>query len=891
MDSTTRTTASPDAPPDWHALTPDAALAALDSRADGLTTEEAVARLATVGPNSLPSAPGRSLFVRFLLQFHDVLIYVLLASGGVVLLLGHALDAAVIFGVTVINAIIGVVQEGRAEQALAAIRNMLTPTAAVVREGMRRTLDAEDIVPGDVVHLESGDRVPADVRLIEAQDFNTDEAALTGESMPVGKLLAAVDAAAPLAERTSMAYAGTLVTRGRARAVVVATGARAEIGRITTLMADMDALETPLTRKLAHFGRVLTAVIVAAGAVLLGVGVLRGRDFADTFLAVVGLAVAAIPEGLPAIVTIALAIGVRRMATHNAIVRRLPSVETLGSVTVICTDKTGTLTRNEMSVARVVTPGGSFRIEGTGYAPTGRVIADDSGAPLALAEAAVLCNDARLRLEGDVWHAEGDPMEAALLAFAGRAGADVAAIRDQWSRVDTIPFEAERRFMATLHGTSDGVVRIVVKGAPEAILPMCTGVDAKQWNAHVEALGAEGMRVLAFAGKVLGAMPDHPDSVVHDLDLLGCTGFIDPPREEAITAVAQCQAAGIRVKMITGDHAVTAAAIARQVGLRGTNVTTGTALVALDPAMLAQAVADTDVFARASPEHKLVIVEALQRQGHVVAMTGDGVNDAPSLKRANVGVAMGVKGTEAAREAASIVLADDNFASIAHAVEGGRTVYENIRKAILYILPTNGAESVALVAAILFGLTMPITPVQILWINMVTEVTLSVVIAFDPTEPGIMDRPPRDPAEPLLSRLLLWRLLLVTSLLGAAVIGIFYWGEARTGSELVGRTLAVNALVMGEIFYLFNMRSVDASSWSLRTLTGNPYALPAVGILLVLQAALTHWSPMQALFGTTDLDAMEWLACVAVGAIVFVAVEVEKAVRRGRHATPVAPHS
>ncbi len=882
MNTPARTTASSDTPPDWHALTPDAALAALDSRADGLSTEEAVARLATVGPNSLPAAPGRGLFMRFLLQFHDVLIYVLLAAGGIVLLLGHALDAAVIFGVTVINAIIGVVQEGRAEQALAAIRDMLTPTAAVVRGGTRQSIDAEDIVPGDIVHLESGDRVPADVRLVEAQDFNADEAALTGESMPVGKMLAAVDAAAPLAERTSMAYAGTLVTRGRARAVVVATGARAEIGRITTLMADMNPLETPLTRKLARFGRTLTAVIVAAAVALFAIGVLRGRDLAETFLVVVALAVAAIPEGLPAIVTIALAIGVRRMAARNAIVRRLPSVETLGSVTVICTDKTGTLTRNEMSVAHVLTPGGSFRIEGTGYAPTGRVIADEGGAPLVLAEAAALCNDAHLRFDGDAWHAEGDPMEAALLAFAGRAGVEAGVVREQWSRADTIPFEAERRFMATLHRTSDGAVRIVVKGAPEAILPMCAGVDPKVWNAHVETLGAEGMRVLMFAGKMLDAMPDDPGRAVRDLDLLGCTGFIDPPREEAVTAVARCQAAGIRVKMITGDHAVTAAAIARQVGLRGGHVMTGTALAALDPAMLAQAVADTDVFARASPEHKLVIVEALQRQGHVVAMTGDGVNDAPSLKRSNVGVAMGVKGTEAARESAAIVLADDNFASIAHAVEGGRTVYENIRKAILYILPTNGAESAALVVAILSGMTLPITPVQILWINMVTTVTLSVVIAFDPIERGIMDRPPRDPAEPLLSRFLAWRLLLVTALLGTALIGIFHWGEARTGSEVVGRTLAVNALVMGEIFYLFNMRSVDAPSWTWRTLTGNAYALPAVGILLVLQAAFTHWSPMQALFGTTGLDATEWLACVAVGAVVFVAVELEKAVRRGR---------
>ena len=883
----------------WHALAADELLAHIGSTRAGLSEPEAQARLGRYGPNRPASAPPRSALARFARQFNNVLIYVLLVAAAVVMLLGHGLDAAVIVGVTVVNALIGFVQEGRAERALAAIRGLLAPTAVVVRAGRRRTIPAADLVPGDIVRLEGGDRVAADLRLLDSHGTAVDESVLTGESAPVDKGISPLAEATPLAERADMAWAGTLVTRGQATGVVVGTGADTEIGKVSRLVADVESVDTPLSAKLGQFGRRLTVAIVVASAGVFTVGVMRGRDMAETFLAVVGIAVAAIPEGLPAIVTIALAIGVGRMAKRNAIVRRLPSVEALGAVTVICTDKTGTLTRNEMTARRAVTFEGEYEITGTGYAPEGEVRSRGEHAEVfehpalaALVRAAILCNDATVQRTGAGWRMEGDPTEGALVTLALKGGLDVEAERTRAERIDVVPFESDRRWMATVHRQTGADTMVVVKGAPETVVAMCSKqlsvlgelpLEVGYWNMVLDGLTDGGMRVLAVAASFSDEeTPVHADSFA-DLTLLGLIGIIDPPREEAVAAIARCHAAGIRVKMITGDHALTARAVARDLGLDGDRVLTGGDLDRIEPDRLVHAVEDTDVFARTSPEHKLMLVTLLQRDGDIVAMTGDGVNDAPALKRADVGVAMGRKGTEAAKEASAIVLADDNFASIAHAVEEGRAVYENIRKAILYILPTNGAEAAVLVFAIVSGWAIPITPVQILWVNMVTETLLSIVIAFEPVEGHIMQRPPRPPDESLISPLLVWRTVLVTGLLAGAVLLLHHVELSRGVSDAAARTAAVNALVFGEIFYLFNMRRTGRSVLNRELLLGNRYAAPAIGLLLLLQIGFTYVPAMQHLFGTADLDAQAWFACLLVGVVVFVVVELEKSSRARLH--------
>jgi len=887
----------------WHALPADEVLAHIGSTRAGLPEPEALARLERHGPNQFASAPRRSALARFAQQFNNVLIYVLLVAAVVVLLLGHGLDAAVIVGVTVINAVIGFVQEGRAESALAAIRGLLAPTAVVVRAGRRRTIPAADLVPGDIVRLEGGDRVAADLRLLDSHGTAVDESVLTGESAPVDKAISPLAEATPLAERADMAWAGTLVTRGQATGVVVGTGVDTEIGKVSRLVAGVESVDTPLSAKLGQFGRRLTVAIVVASAGVFAAGVARGRDMAETFLAVVGIAVAAIPEGLPAIVTIALAIGVGRMAKRNAIVRRLPSVEALGAVTVICTDKTGTLTRNEMTARRAVTFEGEYEITGTGYAPEGEVRSRGEHAEVfehpalaALVRAAILCNDATIQRTGAGWRMEGDPTEGALVTLALKGGLDVEAERTRAERIDVVPFESDRRWMATVHRQAGADTMVVVKGAPETVLAMCRNqlsvvgelpLEEGYWSMVLDGLTDGGMRVLAVAASFSDEGASAHAAAFTNLTLLGLVGIIDPPREEAVAAIARCRAAGIRVKMITGDHALTARAIARDLGLDGDRILTGADLDRMKTDEMAHAIEDADVFARTSPAHKLMLVTILQRDGDIVAMTGDGVNDAPALKRADVGVAMGRKGTEAAKEASAIVLADDNFASIAHAVEEGRVVYENIRKAILYVLPTSIAQAGVLVIAIVAGWTVPITPVQILWVNMVTATLLSLVIAFEPAEKHIMLLPPRPRDEPLLSRLLMGRTLLVTGSLAGAVLLLHHIELDRGLPEAAARTAAVNALVMGEIFYLFNMRRTGRSVPNLDLLFGNRYALPAIGALLLLQIGLTYAPPMQRLFGTRGLDAYAWFSCLLVGVGVFVAVEVEKfALLRLRPAHP-----
>ncbi len=889
--------------PVWHATESEQVLAAHEVTAAGLNAAEASRRLAAHGPNRLTPPKKRGSLVRFLLQFHNVLIYVLLGAAVVTAVLGEVVDTAVIIGVVVINALIGFIQEGKAEKSLDAIRNMLSLSATVTRDGRRVEIAAEELVPGDIVLLASGDKVPADLRLIETRNLRIEEAALTGESEPVEKSPDAVAENAPIGDRTGMAYSGTLVVFGQGRGVVVATGDATEIGRIGRMLAEVESVDTPLLKQMAVFGRWLTAGVLALAALTIAFGMLvHGQSAGEMFLAAVGLAVAAIPEGLPAIMTITLAIGVQRMAGRNAIIRRMPAVETLGAVTTICSDKTGTLTKNEMTVQRLVMADQFIEVSGVGYAPHGGFTADGRDVdPAALADIgriALLCNDASLRETGGAWKLEGDPTEGALLTLALKCGLDPHFEAEALPRIDVIPFESEHRFMATLHHDHAAHALVFVKGAPERVIGMCSRqrangqeqpIDTAFWQGKIEQLAAEGFRVLALATRPMesGTRELSFADVEAELILIGLAGIMDPPRDEAIRAVASCHAAGIRVKMITGDHALTAAAIARSMGLArgGGQAMTGAEIEAMDDTGLRRAVRDVDVFARASPEHKLRLVEAMQANGEVAAMTGDGVNDAPALKRADVGVAMGYKGTEAAKEAAEMVLADDNFASIAAAVEEGRTVYDNLRKAVVYVLPTSVGQAAMVLIAVLLGMTLPITPVQILWVNMVTAVTLSLAIAFERPEPGLMARPPRDPREPLVNGFMLWRIAFVTLLLVATSFSLFLW-ELERGMDLeFARTAAVNTLVMGQIVYLFNCRRLTGSVFSKDGLLGNTVALKAVAILVVLQLAMTHLPFKQGLFGTDHLDAATWSRVVLAGIVVFLAVELEKTFWRGRSVT------
>lgn len=884
----------------WHAQPVGTVLAALSAGADGLSEEEATRRLAMHGPNQLPEPKRQGAMKRFLLQIHNVLIYVLLASAFVTSLLGHLVDTVVIVAVVLVNALIGFVQEGKAERALHAIRNMLAARAAVVRDGERRSVDGTALVPGDVVLLEAGDRVPADLRLWSAHGLKVQESVLTGESVPVEKLVGPVDAAAPLGDRSCMAFSGTLVTAGQASGIVVATGAHTEIGRISHLLSEVQTLVTPLLRQMQRFSQGLTLLILLVAAVLLGHGYAAGyHQFGELFMAVVGLSVAAIPEGLPAVLTITLAVGVQAIAKRHVIVRRLPALETLGAVSVICTDKTGTLTRNEMMVVSALVSTCRFRIDGLGYSPQGQVrsegaepAAKDSECLSLLALAAALCSDATLGCNGGQWTVEGDPMEGALVTLAARTGLDVRGVRETWRRTDAIPFDASYRYMATLNRHESGRAALFVKGAPERIIGMCVDqycgngqfepVDADFWHAQVEALAAQGQRVLALAMREVGHAQEEigHQQLASGLTLLGVVGMIDPPRPEAIAAIAECRQAGIEVKMITGDHASTAAAIGAQIGLgKATCVLTGADLDQMSDEELADAVVGCDIFARTSPEHKLRLVMALQAHRMTVAMTGDGVNDAPALKRADAGIAMGGKGSEAAKEAAELVLVDDNFASIVAAIREGRTVYDNIKKVISWTLPTNAGEAMTIIAALLFGLTLPVTPVQILWVNLITAATLGLALAFEPTEEITMRRPPRSPAEPLLGGALLWHIVLVSLLFLCGVYGIYQYAIGRGYPVELARTLVMNTLVVMEIFHLFFVRNIYGTSLTAKAVRGTPIVWATVGLVTVSQLAVTYLPPLQALFETRSVSLADGLLIVAIGATLFVLVELEKQLR------------
>ena len=892
---------------DWHALKTDAVLRHLEASDRGLASSDAQERLQQVGPNRLPETARTGPLKRFLLQFHNVLIYVLIAAAVGTAFLGHWLDTGVILGVVLINAIIGYIQEGKAEKALDAIRQMLSPKAQVLRDGQRRSIPAEELVPGDIVYLQAGDRVPADLRLTGAHNMRIDEAALTGESVASEKQTAPVEPEADLGDRVSMAYSGTLVAFGQGRGVVIGTGADTEIGRISTMIGEVETLTTPLLRQIAQFGRWLSVAIGILAAATFAFGFwVRDYDLVETFLAAVSLAVAAIPEGLPAIMTITLAIGVQRMAARHAIIRRLPAVETLGSVTTICSDKTGTLTRNEMTVKSIVTTAAEYELTGVGYEPHGGITrdgqeADPESDPL-LAEilrGILLCNDAEVYPKDDAWTMEGDPTEGALITAAMKGGLDPKLVNKEFVRDDVIPFESSYKFMATLHHDHEGHAFLFLKGAPERVLSLCSHqrtkdedepLDSEHWQQWMDDVAARGQRLLALATRRMEGLRrelEFGDIENGGLTLVAVCGIIDPPREEAIEAVAHCQGAGIRVKMITGDHGVTARAIADELGINTKGgVVVGHELDNTSDDDLKAIVQRVDVFARTTPEHKLRLVRAIQSHGDVVAMTGDGVNDSPALKRADVGVAMGLKGTEAAREASAMVLADDNFVSIANAVEEGRTVYDNLKKAIMFLLPSNGGLAFTIVAAILLGLTLPLTPVQVLWVNMVSAVTLGLALAFEPTEPGVMQRPPRPPNSPILSGFLLWRVSFVSTLLVAGAFGHFLWLEQQGAEHEFARTVAINTLVMGQLFFMLTSRSLLAPALSHASLVASRPALVAIGILIVLQSLFTYAPPLQLLFGTTAIGLEEWARILAFGLILFTLVELEKTLLRRRGFNP-----
>ncbi|MBR7631454.1 cation-transporting P-type ATPase [Aeromonas popoffii] len=874
-------------------------LTALNATENGLESNEAQRRLNLYGQNKLPEPEGKSAFVRFISHFKDMLVYVLLAAAIATAFLGHWVDTWVIVGVVVLNAIVSFVQEGKAETALAGIRNMLSSRAQVLRDHKWDEINADELVVGDIVRLKSGDRVPADLRLMEATGLRIEESALTGESVPADKGTAAMATDSPLGDRSCMAYSGSMVSAGRGVGVVTAIGALTEIGQISRMITEVETLDTPLTKQMDRFSKSLAWVVLSMLALMLIIGVLfHGQGIAEVFMAAIGFAVAAIPEGLPTILTITLAIGVQRMARRNAITRKLTAVETLGAITVICSDKTGTLTRNEMTAQKVLTRCGQYDVSGDGYQPIGDItIADKkvviSNAPClsALLEVVSVANDTHVIMENDEWRIVGEPTEAALRVLGNKASFDATG----YVRLAAIPFESSNKFMATLNDTPSGERKILLKGAPDRLIERCKTelnangatevINASYWHQQVEMLGRQGLRVLAAATCVVPSSKSTLElsDLEQEMVFVGLIGIVDPPRPEAIAAISECHKAGIRVKMITGDHADTAKAIGIEMGIGNAEtikVVTGDQLEVASDEELQQLAGSCDIFARTSPEHKLRLVMALQARGEVVAMTGDGVNDAPALKRADVGIAMGIKGTEATKDAADIVLADDNFSSIEKAIEEGRTIYDNIQKSLLFILPTNGAQGFVMLFSVLLGLTLPLTPVQILWVNMVVAVTLALALAFEPSEPNLMSRPPRKPGTSIISAPFLLRVAIVSTLIGVLTMSLFAFELASGSSDAIAKTMALNALVLAQTFYLFNSRYIEVSSLSLSRLLSNKVAWLMVGTLLLLQLAYVYLPMMNRWFGSTPLSMTQWGICILFGFIVFLIVELEKYIFR-----------
>jgi cation-transporting ATPase F len=879
----------------WHALDFGATLQAVQGSPQGLTATEAAARLQRDGKNAITGSRGVPAWRKLLAQFLEPLVVVLIGAAVLSIVLGDHVDALVIGAVVVINAIIGFVQEHRAEQAIAALGRTIVTEATVMRDGVLRRVPGEALVVGDIVAVQSGDTVPADVRLMSVKDLKIEEAGLTGESVAVEKGLALLLEKTPLGDRKNLAFAGSAVVYGTGRGVVVAVGNQTEAGRIAGLMDKTVQLETPLTRRIAELSRLLVWIILGVAGGLFAIEALRGRDLADTFNGAVALAVGAIPEGLPAAVTILLAVGVSAMAKRRAVIRRLPAVETLGSTTVICSDKTGTLTENQMTVTTIHCGGRAITVTGVGFDSVGTfelegAHVDPATQPtlLEVLRAGALCNDTRLVGHEGAIKVEGDPTEAALIVAARKAGIDDAAL-SHLPRVDVIPFESQHMYMASLHGHT-----LYAKGSSDALLSRCIDavdlegngivIEVDALHREVDALAAQGLRVLVVAKR---ALPVGTSAVGHDdvagLTFLGLVGMIDPPRAEAKRAVAACRAAGIQVKMITGDHRVTAAAIADALGLDGERdahgrlrAVTGSELEQTPIAELPALAENVAVFARVAPEQKLTLVRALQGRGHVVAMTGDGVNDAPALKQADIGIAMGKGGTDVARAAAAMILTDDNFATIEAAVEEGRGVYDNLVKFIAWTLPTNGGEAFVLLAAMLLGTTLPVLPVQLLWVNMVTAVLLGTSLIFEPREPGLMQRPPRSTKVSILDKNLGLRTLMVSAVMGAFAFGFFEWAEMLGLSHAQGRTIAVNTIVVAEVGYLFACRSLRLPIWRIGLFT-NRWVWVGAAVMLLTQLGVTYLPFMNTLLHTAPIDLWWWGVMSGVGAFIFGIAEAKKA--------------
>ena len=902
----------------WHASSEQDVISELQTSLSGLSGSEAAERLQRYGANSLLRKASDSPWLIFWRQINNPIGWLLIASGALAIGLQKITDALVVFGAVGVNAVIGFMQEYRAGKAIEALADMMPEFATALRKGQSIAVPAENLVPGDLVTLQSGDKVPADLRLIRVKNLLVEEAALTGESLPVAKRSDAVAQDAPLGDRIGMAFSGTLVLQGTATGVVVATGGSTELGRINALLNQTGQLKTPLTRQLAKVSNGITAAVVAVVAVLISFGIwVKDAPLGESLMVAVSLAVAAIPEGLPAVITICLAVGVRRMAERHVVVRHLPAVETLGSTTVICTDKTGTLTRNEMTVQVAWLAGLEYRFSGIGYAPDGQIERDGgtrlTELPTALHDLltiAILCNDAVVRLEQNIWTITGDPTEAAMVVAAEKAGLPSQDLRSHHARLDVIPFESDSKFMATLHKI-DGENHILLKGAPETVLERCTLSEAElgRINDAMATYARQGMRVIAFAHKKnVSANQIQPESVRGGLQFAGLLCMIDPPRTEAMDAILVCHSAGITVKMITGDHPVTAEAIGHQLGLlpQGQSAMSGRDLDGLSEKQLQDAALSTNVFARVSPEHKIQLVEALQAQRHVVAMTGDGVNDAPALKRADIGIAMGITGTAVSKEAAKVVLMDDNFASITAAVEEGRRVYDNLIKSLAFMLPTNLGLACTLSVSMFFfptiqvdgvnELLMAMSPSQTLWINLVASVTLSIPLAFEVLEPNAMRRRPRSPDEPIFSGFIVTRLLIVGILMAAGACGLFLWEYYRiVGPEPVtnarhalalseAQTLCVTSITFTQIFYLLNCRSLHSSLFA-QGFFSNPPVFIGIGFLLMLQVCFIYLPPLQTLFNSAPLDGRAWMFAMGVGAIVLPIISLDKWIRNRRSAS------
>ncbi|WP_313374514.1 cation-transporting P-type ATPase [Pantoea sp. CTOTU50773] len=865
----------------------------LNSSPSGLPTEEAQARLAANGRNVLPQKAEKSLLMRFLAHFKDVLIYILLAAAVITAVMGHWVDTFVILGVAVINALIGFIQESNAEKSLKSIQNMLSNEAMVLRDGRQITVPTEELVVGDVVLLRPGDKIPADLRLFDVHNLRVEEAILTGESTVVSKLSDALEGEKSLGDRLNLAYSGTTVSSGTAAGVVIATGGDTELGHINAMISSIEEAKTPLLVQIEKLGKAIFYIILLMMAALFVFGyLLRDIPLAELLLAVISLAVAAVPEGLPAIISIILSLGVQSMARNHAIIRKLPTVETLGAMSVICSDKTGTLTMNEMTVKALVLANSHWRISGNSYEPKGEFHLESGQRDEALLNGFLqtvdICNESQLRQDNQGhWGIVGGPTEGALKVLAAKAGINSESVQV----LSKLPFDSAYKYMA-VSCLIDGKACLLLTGAPDVLLALCQqqqgengaeALDRDYWNAAITTYASEGLRTVAAAWRWL---PEGRQQIVHadlreGMMMLGLACMMDPPRPEAITAIRDCQQAGIRVKMITGDHPETAMAIGQMLGIGNSDsAVTGYQLEHMDDAELGKAAREYDIFARTSPEHKLRLVKALAESGEIVGMTGDGVNDAPALKQANVGIAMGIKGTEVTKESADMILADDNFATIAAAVKEGRRVYDNLKKTILFVMPTNLAQGLLIIIAILMGNLLPLTPVQILWMNMATSATLSFGLAFEAAERNIMCRPPRNVRSHVMDGYAIWRVVFVGLLISISAFVLEAWLQPRGYSPEFIRTVLLQMLVTAQWAYMLNCRNSNGFSLDAGLLKNRGIGLVTL-VLVALQAMIIYLPLMNTLFGTEPLPVKYWFISLAVSAGIFVLVEIEKHLTRG----------